>query len=265
VSLARYYEEIARYPLLSRTEERLLGCKAAAGDENARARLIESNLRLVVSIARRYAGLGLDLLDLIQEGNVGLIAAAEKFDWQRQNTFATYAGFWIRRGICRALSEKSRLVRVPRRVVDSMAAVHEAEGQLRERLGRTPTISEVAEKAGVAEHLVVDVRRADLFVLPVVDAGADTYVAEEESMADPLRLVYDREAAGVVSVAVSALDERTQRVLSLRYGMNGELPRTLGAIAVELGISRERVRKIEERGLTALRHHAGLRALQNAA
>src|SRR4051794_37592102 len=119
MNTGRYYEEIARYPLLSADEERTLGSRAAAGDREAGRHLVESNLRLVVFIARRYAGCGLDMLDLVQEGNLGLMKAADKFDWQRGNRFATYAGYWIRQSICRALAEKASLVRVPRRVSDS--------------------------------------------------------------------------------------------------------------------------------------------------
>src|SRR4051812_24077082 len=167
MSTGRYYDEIATYPLLSADEERELGRRAAAGDREARRRLVESNLRLVVFIARRYAGCGLDMLDLIQEGNLGLMKAAAKFDWERGSRFATYAGYWIRQSICRALSEKASLVRVPRRVNDSNHAIMQAEQHLLQLLGHAPTTRQIADEAGVGEHVVVGVRSAEVMLVPL--------------------------------------------------------------------------------------------------
>ena len=207
-ALNRYLDEIRRRPLLSAGEELRL---ARLGDEAARHRLVECNLRLVVTIARRYRGMGLDLLDLIQEGNLGLIAAAERYDWRHAVRFATYASWWIRRGICRALSARSRLIRLPLRVTECAARRDE------------PAPVSVSELDG-AEQLAVD---------------------EPDEVVD-------------VSGVLAAIGARPRRILELRYGLDGGDPRTLEEVAAELGISRQRVRKLETRTLLELASHPEL-------
>jgi RNA polymerase primary sigma factor len=271
MSVIRYCEEIARYPLLSGDEERELGRRAAAGEQNARDRLVESNLRLVVFIARRYTGCGLDSLDLIQEGNLGLMTAAEKFEPERGTRFATYATYWIRRSICRALSEKSRLVRVPRRVSDSRHAVSHAEQHLLQVLGHAPTTRQIADEAGVREAVVAEVRSAELVFVPFDALHGDRSelasprLSTDESSLDPAVQLNAREDAAIVSEAVACLDERARRILELRYGMNGETPRSFAEIALELRISRERVRKIEGKSLSLLRRDRHINSLRAAA
>ena len=249
-TLARYLDDVRRRPLLSRGEERRLGRLSAAGDETARRRLVESNLRLVVAIARRYRGMGLDLLDLIQEGNVGLIAAAERYDWTREASFATHASLWIRREICRALSARSRLVRLPVRTAESATRVKRAERELVQRLGRRPTGAELARAAGVDEQTVADLRRAELPTVSLSEPGGD----------DELAAAQPDEAVDVTD-ALAAIEGRARRILELRYGLGGRPPRTLDEVAGELGISRQRVRTVETRTLLELRsRQAGLGA-----
>src|SRR4051812_19125347 len=178
-TLRRYLDDVGRHRLLSRSQEITLGHLAAAGHPDARKRLIESNLRLVVAITRRYRGLGLDYLDLIQEGNLGLIAAVERFDWRRNATFATYATWSIRQAIFRALSTQSRLVRLPARVAGASARVRRAEDSVSARLGREATRAEVAEAAGVSAETVALLRQASLATVPL-----DQPVAGELTVGD---------------------------------------------------------------------------------
>ena len=249
-ALDRYLDDVRRHPLLSRSEERRLGRLGAAGDAAARRRLVECNLRLVVAIARRYRGMGLDLLDLVQEGNLGLIAAAERYDWTREASFATYASWWIRRDICRALSARSRLVRLPRRTAESAARVKRAERELTGRLGRRPSDAELARAAGVGERTVAELRRAELVPASLSEPGGEEQLSEDAPADDGVD----------VSAALAALGTRPRRILELRYGLGGRRPRTLDEVACELGISRQRVRTLETRTLLTLAGRPELRA-----
>jgi RNA polymerase primary sigma factor len=243
-ALSRYLTEIERRPLLSRHEEVRL---ARTGGDAARRRLVESNLRLVVVIARRHRGLGLDLLDLIQEGNLGLIAAAERYDGRRDVRFATHASCWIRSAIQRALSTRSRLVRLPRPVAEAAPRVRRAEAELAQRLGRRPSLAEVALTAGVDEETVVALRRAQLAPISLSEP------IEEEVEADPALRVAERDEPTRV---LPPLHGRARRLLELRYGLDGRPPRTLAEVASQLGVSRERARKLETRTLLELRARA---------
>jgi RNA polymerase primary sigma factor len=270
-SLALYFQEVGRYPLLSRAEEVRLARAAASGDEAAKRRLVESNLRLVVTIARKYRGLGLDLLDLIQEGNLGLMKAAEKYDWQRDVKFATYASWWIRQAIFRAISTKSRLVRIPTRLAEAAAKVRRTEQELAQRLGRKPSAAEVAGAAAVSERLVADLRRAEQAPVSLAELIGD---AEEMSLADVLgdeteespadALAASEEESSLAS-AYSGLGERSRRILELRYGLDGSEPRTMEDVASELGVSRERVRQLESKSLRELAMRPELQNLRAAA
>jgi RNA polymerase primary sigma factor len=255
-SLARYVEETRRYALLSRAEEVRLARLAESGDEAAKRSLVESNLRLVVVLARGYRGLGLDLLDLIQEGNVGLITAVEKYDWRRGLKFSTCAHWHIRGAICAALSTKSRLIRLPTRLAEQSTKVGREEQLLTQQLGRRPSAAEVARAAGVDEDVVEDLRRARAVVSlsePVGDGDitlADV-IRDDDASDAPLE-VADSDDRANVTEAVSALGERSRRVLELRYGTDGREPRTLEQVAGELKLSRERVRKLEAKALREL-------------
>ena len=269
-SLGRYYDEIGRHRLLDRAEEVRLARRAAAGDDDARRRLVEWNLRLVVAIARRYRGLGLDLLDLIQEGNVGLLSAAERYDWRRDVKFSSYAAWWIRRAIMRALSTKSRLIRLPVRLTEHSARIDRAEAELAQELGRRPTCAEVARAAGVEEALVADLRastKADVSLSEPV--GEDEAAALGDLVADgeldpAARVEATDEQASVID-AFAVLGERPRQVLELRFGTGGGEPQTLDDVADELGLSRERVRRIEARALQQLSAHPDLAFARAAA
>jgi RNA polymerase primary sigma factor len=270
-SLAQYCDEASRYPLLPRAEEIRLARLAQAGDEAARRRLVECNLRLVVAIARRYRGQGLDLTDLVQEGNLGLLAAAERYERPRELPFASFAAWWIRRAICRALSTTSRSIRVPIRVAERISALRRVEEELMQRLGRPPSAAELAREAGVAEDAIEDLRRAERRpaslsepIGPDEDGTSLGDLILDESAADPAADVADAQRRAGVQDAVRALGERPRRVLELRYGIDGE-ERTLERVAGELGLSRERVRTIEAAALRQLSARPELDDLRVAA
>jgi RNA polymerase primary sigma factor len=269
-ALSCYLADLRRRPLLSRAEEVRLARLSAAGDEAARRRLVESNLRLVVAIARRYQGQGLDLLDLIQEGNLGLMRAAERYDWRRDVKFATYATWAIRREVLRALATRSRPVRLPLRVSECVTRVNRAEAQLAQRLGRRPSLAEVAEAAGVDEDTVAQLRRAALAPVSLSEPVADGEPALEELLgdagaADPASVLGDRDEAQRVRAAVSALGQRARRIVELRYGIDGERSRTLAEVADALGVSPSRIGKLEKRTLLELARRPELRSLRAVA
>src|SRR5262245_46381969 len=263
-SLSLYFQKIGGHPLLSRSEELRLARLVESGDESAKRRLVESNLRLVVVIARRYRNLGLDDLDLFQEGNLGLITAVERYDYRRDVKFSTFASWWIRRGISTALSTKSRLIRLPARLAAHAAKVGRTEQELTRRLGRMASAAEVAHAAGIEEALVERLRSARRAVVSLSDpVGEDedvTYadVIADDEQHDPAFGIGKAEEERSVGEALAALGERSRRVLELRYGTDGAEPRTLDEVADQLGVSRDRARKLEARALRELSTHPQL-------
>ena len=269
-SIRAYLAEIGRYPLLSRTDEVRLARRAEAGHEPSKRRLAESNLRLVVVIARDFRGLGLDLLDLIQEGNLGLMTAVEKYDWRRETRFATYARWWIRQAIFDAVTNRSRLVRVPVRLAGTATRVTRTERELAQRLGRAPSNDEVARAADVTESVVVDVRRAQHAPLSLADPiGDDTLtlddVLADEHGPDPAALLLQSSETEGLGRAVAALEGRSKLILELRYGLGESDPCTIEDIAGRVGLSRERVRRLERKALHELASSPELRSLREAA
>ena len=268
-ALTRYLDEVGRHPLLGPAEELGLARRARGGDARAKRRLVECNLRLVVSLARRYRGLGLDPLDLIQEGNVGLLAAADSYDPSREVRFASYASSCIRREICRALSNRSRLVRLPSRLADASTRVKGTERRLAQELGRRPTAAEVAEAAGVTERTVEDLRRSEQSPVSLSEPIGERAVTLQDVLADdpshdPARIVASAEDGGI-DAALSRLAPRAREVIELRFGLGGREPATLASVAATLGLSRARVRQLEVRSLLELSRCRGLRDLQEVA
>jgi RNA polymerase primary sigma factor len=271
-SVRTYLNEIGRTALLTPQEEIELAKRIQQGDEAARKRMIEANLRLVVSIARRYVGRGLSFSDLVQEGNVGLMRAAVKFDHQRGNRFSTYATWWIRQAITRALADKGRTVRLPVHIVERLSAIRRSSNDLRHELGREPEMVEVAEAAGLTEdelQTLLDVAESPLSLDASSDSEGDTpdlmRAVADPNQAEPFDITYGRMRMRGVAQAVCDLPERERSVLVLRYGLGGEDPWTLGEIAGHLGISRERVRQIEARALERLRFNGFIRRMRETA
>jgi RNA polymerase primary sigma factor len=267
-SLERFLSEIGRYPLLTKVEEIQLAKRVEAGDMLAKRRMVESNLRLVVSIAKNYRGQGLGFLDLIQEGILGLIRAVEKFDWRRDLKFSTYATWWIRQAVARALADKSRTIRLPVHVVERLQKVNRAERTLMLRLQREPNEDEIAAESKLPIEQVLEVRSAARSPIsleePVGDEGESSFsdfLADTDAI-DPSDAVADRLRHETLQLGLETLHERNRRVLELRYGLDGRDPRTLDEIGREFGLTRERIRQIEVEALRDLAQMGDLQGLK---
>jgi RNA polymerase primary sigma factor len=263
-ALQLFLREIGRHPLLTAADEVELSKRIERGDIEAKKRMIECNLRLVVSIAKNYRNQGLPFLDLIQEGMFGLIRAVEKFEWQRGLKFSTYATWWIRQAVARAIADKARTIRVPVHVVERMQKMHRAERHLWTQLAREPSLEEIADEAGLPLQQAVEVRGAarastslDQPIGEQEDAVFGDLVAGEEPLPD--EVTERRLQKEALDRALESLPERDRRVLELRYGLRGEEPHTLEHIGRRLGITRERVRQIEIESLSRL---ASLREIE---
>jgi RNA polymerase primary sigma factor len=257
-ALQLFLNEAARWPLLTAAEEVELAKRIERGDKDAKDRMINSNLRLVVSIAKKYQGHGLSLLDLIQEGIIGLIRAAEKFDWRKGFKFSTYATWWIRQAVQRGVANKSRTIRIPVHIAERETKIARAERELTAELGRAPTDAEVSQRSKISPKHVKEVRAAARAVTsldrPVGDDGdaklGDLFAGEDASPEEEVTVSFENE---VLHKALADLPEREQRVLRLRYGLDGDRdPMSLESIGRELGITRERVRQLESAGLERL-------------
>jgi len=256
-ALQLFLREAGRHPLLTAAQEVELAKKIERGDLAAKQRMIQSNLRLVVSIAKNYRNQGLPFLDLIQEGTLGLIRAVEKFDWRRGYKFSTYATWWIRQAVARALADKARTIRMPVHIVERLQKMNRAERQLWAVLGREPTLEEVADEANLPLQQAKEVRAAarasaslDAPVGDTEDAVLGDFVAGEGPLPD--ELVEDSLRSQVLATALRALPERHRLVVVLRYGLDDADPKTLEEIGRRLGLTRERVRQIEVEALKRL-------------
>jgi RNA polymerase primary sigma factor len=263
-ALQLFLREAGRHQLLTAAQEVELAKKIEGGDMLAKQRMIQSNLRLVVSIAKNYRNQGLPFLDLIQEGTLGLIRAVEKFDWRRGFKFSTYATWWIRQAVARALADKARTIRMPVHIVERMQKMNRAERTLWMELGREPTLEEIAEEASLPIEQAREVKAAarasaslDQPVGETEDAVFGDFVAGDDPL--PEERVESSLRSQALAVALQALPERERHVLVLRYGLVDEEPKTLEESGKRLGLTRERVRQIE---LESLRRLAGLREMQ---
>ena len=267
-----YLRSIGKVPLLTREDEVRLAKRVEQNDMGAKNALIEANLRLVVSIAKRYGGRGLTLLDLIQEGNLGLIRAVEKFDWRRGFKFSTYATWWIRQAITRALADQSRTIRIPVHMVERMNRVARARRSLMQSLNREPTNEEIGElvempAAKVEEILKLGQEPVSLEA-PVGSEEGDASLGdfiEDAAIDRPLEVVANRMRDADLERVLDTLPWRERRVIELRYGLCDEGPMTLEDIGREVGITRERVRQIESKTLAMLKSSGGAGRLEGTA
>ena len=260
-ALQLFLREAGRHRLLTAAQEVSLAKRIERGDAGAKEEMIQANLRLVVSIAKNYRNQGLPFLDLIQEGTLGLIRAVEKFDWRRGFKFSTYATWWIRQAVARALADKARTIRMPVHIVERLQKINRADRSLWAQLGREPTLEEIADEASLTPEQVLEVRAAarastslDAPVGDDDDATLGDFVAGDQPLPeDEVDVELRRQ---VLLDALLSRPEREREVVTLRYGIDGNAPRTLEEIGVELGITRERVRQLETRALRELRHAA---------
>jgi RNA polymerase primary sigma factor len=270
-ALQLFLNEAGRYALLTAAEEVELAKRIERGDKEAKDLMVNSNLRLVVSIAKKYQGHGLSLLDLIQEGIIGLIRAAEKFDWRRGFKFSTYATWWIRQAVQRGVANKSRTIRIPVHIVERETKISRAERDLTAKLGRPPSEEEVAKAAKLPLKQVREVRQAARAVTsldkPIGSEGGSTFgdLFKDESgeFEEEVQVSLEQET---LHRAIEKLPERERNVLRLRYGLDGaEDPKSLEEIGRRLGLTRERVRQIEAQALERLAVNREIEALRTAA
>ncbi|HEV7774733.1 MAG TPA: sigma-70 family RNA polymerase sigma factor [Conexibacter sp.] len=262
--------EARNWPLLTPAEEIELAKQIERGDLVAKERMVNSNLRLVMSIARRYQGQGLSMGDLVQEGTLGLIRAVEKFDWRKGFRFSTYATLWIRQSIQRGLENSGRTIRLPVHVGQRARKVARARRELTAKLGRDPTDEEIADETGLELELVLEAAKADReptsLDLPVGDDGETSLgalIATEE--ASPHEEVADTLRHEAVQKAIDTLPDKERTVIHLRFGTGGEPPQTLSEVGKRLGLSSTRARELEEQALKRLAHESSLAALREAA
>ena len=255
-----YLKQIGKVPLLTADEEVELAKRAEKGDKEAIERLCTANLRLVVSIAKKYVGRGLLFLDLIQEGNLGLMKAVEKFDWTKGFKFSTYATWWIRQAITRSIADQARTIRIPVHMVETINRMARVRRQLTGELGREPDTKEIAEAMGMTEEKVRDILKSaqeptsmDATVGDEEDSHLGDFIPDEnaESPADAASNVFLR---GQIYELLDELTEREKRVIIERFGLGGEPPRTLEQVGQEMGVTRERIRQIEAKAIRKLRH-----------
>ncbi len=264
-----YLREIGKVPLLTAEQEVSLAKRIERGEMEAKNQLIQANLRLVVSIARRYANRGLTLLDLIQEGNLGLIRAVEKFDYRRGFKFSTYATWWIRQAVSRALADQARTIRIPVHMVETINKLIRVQRQLLQDLGREPTPEEIAADMGLTPEKVREIQKISQEPVslenPVGDEGDSQlgdFIEDEQSVA-PSDAVGELMQGEDLARVLELLTSRERRVLEMRYGLTDGRPHTLEEVGVKFGVTRERIRQIEAKTLAKLRAYREARSLRD--
>ena len=254
-----YLRQIGEYPLITVEEEVVLAGRIKKGDQEARHKMVRSNLRLVVKIARDYSNFGLPLLDLISEGNIGLMKAVERFDPQKGGKLSTYAAWWIKQSIKRALANQSKTIRLPVHLVDKIAKLRRVSAQLTEELGREPTDQDLAEEVGMAEAKVAALKSA-----AIRPTSLDQPISDDDSTAlgdiigddhafDPYEILRDKDLRDEVGDLLAVLDDRERKIINCRFGLDGQKSKTLEEVGVKFGVTRERIRQLQNIALRKLR------------
>ena len=264
-----YFKEIGKVPLLSAEEERDLAIRIEQGDEEAKKKLCESNLRLVVSIARRYLNRGLSFLDLIQEGNLGLIKAVEKFDYTKGYKFSTYATWWIRQAITRSIADQARTIRIPVHMVETINKLIRISRQLLQEYGREPTSEEIAKEMGISVEKVREIKKISQDPVSLetpIGEEEDSHLGDfipDEDIPSPVEAAAYSMLQKQLREVLDTLSEREKKVLILRFGLDDGRPRTLEEVGREFNVTRERIRQIEAKALRKLRHPSRSKKLRD--
>ena len=264
-----YFKEIGKVPLLTADEERDLAIRIEQGDEEAKKKLCESNLRLVVSIARRYLNRGLSFLDLIQEGNLGLIKAVEKFDYTKGYKFSTYATWWIRQAITRSIADQARTIRIPVHMVETINKLIRISRQLLQEYGREPTSEEIAKEMGISVEKVREIKKISQDPVSLetpIGEEEDSHLGDfipDEDIPSPVDAAAYSMLQKQLREVLDTLSEREKKVLILRFGLDDGRPRTLEEVGREFNVTRERIRQIEAKALRKLRHPSRSKKLRD--
>ena len=264
-----YFKEIGKVPLLTAEEERELAIRIEQGDEEAKKKLCESNLRLVVSIARRYLNRGLSFLDLIQEGNLGLIKAVEKFDYTKGYKFSTYATWWIRQAITRSIADQARTIRIPVHMVETINKLIRVSRQLLQEYGREPTSEEIAREMGISVEKVREIKKISQDPVSLetpIGEEEDSHLGDfipDEDIPSPVDAAAYSMLQKQLREVLDTLSEREKKVLILRFGLDDGRPRTLEEVGREFNVTRERIRQIEAKALRKLRHPSRSKKLRD--
>lgn len=258
-SLKLYMREIAKTPLLTAEEEVELADRIRAGDDEARAHMIKANLRLVVKIAQDYANYGMPVSDLISEGNIGLMKAVERFDPEKGGKLSTYAAWWIKQSIKRALANQSKTIRLPVHMVDKIAKMRRIAAMMTEVMGREPTDEELAEEIGVPRRKLAMLRQAShrptSLDAPINDGEATEFgeIIQDEHAENPFEMLSDKNLHGELDDLLEVLDERERRIIDERFGLDGKKALTLEEVGQEFGVTRERIRQLQNSALQKMR------------
>jgi RNA polymerase primary sigma factor len=268
-SVRTYLKEIGGVSLLSAKDEVRLAKLIEKGDHDAKNALIEANLRLVVSVAKRYMGRGLNLLDLIQEGNLGLIRAVEKFDYRKGFKFSTYATWWIRQAVSRAIADQARTIRIPVHMVDAINRVTRTQRQLAQDLGHEPTPAQIGKELDLPAHKVEELMKLSRETVSLEAPMGDTDASladfiEDDPMAQPEAIAAEKIMREDLAKTLAGLPDRERRIIELRYGLSGNEPMTLEQVGHEFGVTRERIRQMEIKTLRRLQAFRMARALQES-